>query len=181
MALGHMNSGGFGSLSGLVKVGRSIALLVALALGLGDGSGRVLRNRVLRGGGREAATGELLIAEALLAEETIVLDETRSHVETLTLAAIEVNRLGAVVSSEASELILNVELERKLKCGEATKVGEVGRVSDHGLSLGHVALEHGEVVLASRESGQSGVVNAANAEVPGVADLVLGDDRPWDG
>jgi hypothetical protein len=85
------------SLGGLVKVSRSIALLATLALGLGDSGSGVLRDRVLRGGGREAAAGELLIAEALLAEETVILNKARGDIETLTLAAVEVNGLGAGV------------------------------------------------------------------------------------
>jgi hypothetical protein len=179
--LGHLHSSVLGSLGGLVKVRRSIALLAALALGLGDSSGRVLRDGVLRGGGREAAAGKLLIAEALLAEEAVVLDKTRSHVKTLTLAAVEVDGLRAVVGSEASKLILDVKLEWKLESGQATEVGEVGSLGNDGLGLGHVALHHAEVVLASRESGKSSVVSAADAEVPGVANLVLGDNRPGHG
>jgi hypothetical protein len=85
------------SLGGLVEVGRSIALLAALTLGLGDSGGGVFRDRVLRSGGGEAAAGKLLIAEALLAEETVVLDKARGNFETLTLAAVEVNELGAGV------------------------------------------------------------------------------------
>ena len=85
------------SLGGLVEVSRSITLLAALALGLGHSGSGVLGDRVLRGGGGEAAAGKLLIAEALLAEETIVLDKARCNVETLTLAAVEVNGLRAGV------------------------------------------------------------------------------------
>jgi len=85
------------SLGGLVEVSRGIALLAALALGLGDSGGRVFRDRVLRGGGGEAAAGKLLIAEALLAEETIVFDKARGNLETLTLCAVEVNGVGASV------------------------------------------------------------------------------------
>jgi len=176
--LGHVHSGVLGSLSGLVKVGRSITLLVALALRLGHSSGRVLRDRVLRGGGREAAAGKLLIAEALLAEEAIVLNKTRGHLKTLTLAAVEVDGLRAVVGSESSKLILNIKLEWKLESRQATEVGEVGCLGNNGLCLGHAALHHAKVILASRESGKSGVVSAADAEVPGVAHLVLRDDRP---
>jgi len=85
------------SLGGLVEVSRSITLLAALALGLGHSGSGVLGDRVLRGGGGEAAAGKLLIAEALLAEETVVLDEARGNFETLTLAAVEVNGVGAGV------------------------------------------------------------------------------------
>jgi hypothetical protein len=140
--LGNLHSSVLGSLGGLVKVSGGIALLVALALGLGHSSGRVLRDRVLRGGGREAAAGELLIAEALLAEETIVLNKTRSHVKTLALAAVEVDGLRAIVGSEASKLILDIKLERKLEGGQATEVGEVGSLGNNGLRLGHAALHH---------------------------------------
>ena len=178
--LRHLHSSVLGSLGSLVKVGGSVALLVALALGLRHSSGRVLRDRVLRGGGREAATGKLLIAEALLAEEAIILDKTRSHVKTLALAAVEVDGLRAVVGSEASKLILDVKLKGKLEGGQTTKVGEVGSLGNHGLCLGNVALQHAEIVLTSRECGKSGVVSAADAEVPGVAHLVLGDDRARD-
>jgi hypothetical protein len=167
------------SLSGLVEVSRGVALLAALALGLGDSRGRVFRDRVLRGGGREAAAGKLLIAEALLAEETIVLDKSRGDFETLTLAAVEVNGVGAGVrGGETSEVILNVKLEGKLKGGKS-EVGEVS-VVDHGLGLVDVGLHHDVVLLGSREARECGVLDAANAKVPGVANLVLGDDGSGD-
>jgi hypothetical protein len=178
-SLRNLHSRVLGRFGGLVEVGRGIALLAALALRFGDSGSGVLRDRVLRGGGREAAAGELLIAEALFAEETVVLDKARGNVKTLTLAAVEVNGLGAGVGGKARKLILNVELKGKLERGEA-EVGEVCGVGDHGLSLVHVGLHQGVILLGSRESRERGVLNAANAKVPGVANLVLGDDRSGD-
>jgi len=58
-------------------------------------------------------------------------------------------------------------------------VGEVS-VVDHRLALVHVGLHHDVVLLGSRETRECGVLNAANAKVPGVANLVLGDDRSGD-
>lgn len=172
-----------GGLGGLVEVGRSIALLAALALRLHDGSSRVLRDGVLGGSGREAATGKLLITEALLAEEAIVLDKARGHVETLTLVAVEVDAL-VVVGSEAGEVVLNVKLKGKLKGRKTTKVGELSLVGNDGMGVGvhgDVSLKHAVVLLAGAESREGGEFDVANSEVPGVADFILGSDRPGNG